>query len=89
MNKCISDEVAVCIGEALESNRSLQVFDIRCSNQIGKEGFDRIAKSLESHAALRELHLILGTLTMYKKYKLEAIHSIRQKKGLHHVSIVQ
>ena len=38
----ISDEVAVCIAEALESNCSLQTLNIR-SNQIGYTGFGHIA----------------------------------------------
>ena len=60
---CISDKVAVCIAEALESNHSLQTLDIR-SNQIGNVGFGHIAKlrSLESNTTSRELYLVYKLL---------------------------
>ena len=57
VGQCISDEVAACIAEALESNCSLQILDVH-SNGIGNLGFDCIAKSLESNTRLRELHLV-------------------------------
>ena len=83
----VSDEVAVCIAEALESNCSLQILDIR-SNQIGNIGFDRITKSLESNTTLRKLYLVhdRGEPTMSDE-KVQAIHRIRQEKGLHPVYI--
>ena len=85
-NVCISDEVAVCIAEVLESNCSLQVLKVR-SNGIGNLGFDCIAKSLESNTTLRELHLVYnhGETTMNEK--VQAIHRTRQEKGLHPVYI--
>ena len=87
----LSDEVAVCIAEALDSNRSLQVLDVH-SNQIGNIGFDRISKSLESTTTLRELYLDVheyncGETTTVNYEKVQAIHRLRQEKGLHHVMI--
>ena len=82
----ISDEVAVCIAEALKSNCSLQVLDIR-SNRIGNIEFDRIAKSLESNTTLRELHLVYTHGETTVNEKVQAIHRIRQDKGLHPVYI--
>ena len=83
----ISDKVAVCIAEVLESNCSLQVLNVR-SNGIGNVGFDHIAKSLESNTTLRELHLVCncGKLSMNDE-KVQAIHRIRQEKGFHPVYI--
>ena len=83
---CTSDEVAVCIAEALESNCVLQVLDIR-SNQIANIGFDRIAKSLESNNTLKELHLVYNRGETTVNEKVQAIHRIRQEKGLHPVYI--
>ena len=83
----ISNEVAVCIAEALESNRSLKVLDIR-SNQIGNIGFDRIAKSLESNTTLRVLYLVYNRSEKTVNEKVQSIHRIRQEKGLHRVYIV-
>ena len=80
----VSDEVAVCIAEALESNCSLQTLDIRSNRIIG---FDRIAKSLESNTTLRELHLVYNHDETTVNEKVQAIHRIRQKKGLHPVCI--
>ena len=85
-SKYISDVVAVCIAEAIESNCSLQILDIR-SNQIGNIGFDRIAKSLESNTTLRELHLVYTHGKTTANEKVQAIHRIRQEKGLHPVYI--
>ena len=83
---CISDEVVVCIAEVLKSNCSLQVLDIH-SNQIGNEGFDHIAKSLESNTTLRELYLVYNCSETIVDEKVQAINRIRQKKGLHRVYI--
>ena len=81
----ISDELAVCIAEVLECNRSLQILNIR-SNEIGYIGFDCIAKSLESNTTLRELHLLFGRTTAVNE-KVQSIHRIRKAKGLHRVYI--
>ena len=82
---CISDEVAVCIAEVLESNRSLQILNI-CSNEIESMGFDCIAKSLELNTTLRKLYLsVYGRATV--NAMVETIHRLRQVKGLHPVYI--
>ena len=84
----VSDELAVCIAEVLESNHSLQILNIRSDHYyLGNVGFDHIAKSLKSNTTLRELYLVCdyGEATVNKK--VQAIHRIRQKKGLHPVYI--
>ena len=72
----------------LESNRSLQILNVR-SKRIGSIEFDRIAKSLESNTSLRKLYLH-GKTSENRKLKVQAIHRIRQQKGLHpvHISIM-
>ena len=87
VGRCISGEVAVCIAEALESNCSLQILDVH-SNGIGNLGFDCIAKSLESNTRLRELHLVYRNGETTANEKVQAIHRIRQEKGLHPLYIV-
>ena len=82
----ISDEVAVCIAEALKFNCSLQILDIH-SNTIGDIEFGRIIKSLESNTTLRELHLECDYGKTKTNEKIQAIHQIRQEKGLHPVYI--
>ena len=81
----ISDEVAVCIAEALESNRSLQILNIH-SNKIENIGFDCIAKSLELNTTLRKLYLsVFGRASV--NARVETIHRLRRVKGLHPVYI--
>ena len=84
----VSDELAVCITDVLESNHSLQILDIRSDPYyLGNVGFDHITKSLKSNTTLRELFLLCnyGEATVNKK--VQTIHRIRQKKGLHPVYI--
>ena len=82
----ISDEVAVCIAEVLKSNCSLQVLNIH-SNQVENIGFDRITKSLELNTTLRKLYLVCNCGETTVQMKVQAIHRIRRKKGLHPVCI--
>ena len=80
----ISDELAVCIAEVLESNHSLQILNIRSDHYyLGNAGFDRIAKSLKSNTTLRELYFLCNYGEAAVNKKIQTIQRIRQKKGLH------
>ena len=84
----ISDSDACSIFQALQHNSALVHLDLHGNNiyisyQIGNIEFvRRIAKFFESNTTLRELHLVYNRDETTVNEKVQAIHRIRQEKGL-------
>ena len=81
----ITDEGAMDIAQLIYMNHSLQTLDIS-GNRIGSKGLIHIAKSLESNASLIRVD-ISDHYDSLTQIRVEAIHGIREHRGLQRIII--